>query len=214
MIPADLRARIAADYTAVRPLPAPALRVVWMLPFAALALFAAPTFFNVRSDASQLGWAATWGASIIQVVMGLAMVGAALRESIPGRQWPARQLALLIAAPVALVIAITFSTYHLSPIGVDRSAWLIGLLCLSSSLASALPVVALGNVLAARAYPTRPLVVGVLAGLGGGLAADAGWRIFCHFSEPGHVLSAHLGGVMLCAVAGAALAFRLRTPFR
>ena len=50
----------------------------------------------------------------------------------------------------------------------------------------------------------RPLIMGVLFGLGAGLMADAGWRIFCHFSEPAHVLSAHLGGVLVSAMAGAA----------
>lgn len=48
-------------------------------------------------------------------------------------------------------------------------------------------------VLAARAYPTRPVVAGALLGLGAGLMANAGWRLFCHFSEPAHVLSAHVG---------------------
>jgi hypothetical protein len=40
--------------------------------------------------------------------------------------------------------------------------------------------------------------------------ADAGWRLFCHFSEPSHVLSAHLGGVVIAALAGAVLAIRLK----
>jgi hypothetical protein len=97
---------------------------------------------------------------------------------------------------------------------LDRGWWGVGLLCLSGSAATALPIVALANVLAARAYPTRPLLIGVLSGLGAGLMADAGWRIFCHFSEPAHVLAAHLGGVVVSALAGAALAVTLRRPFR
>jgi len=48
-------------------------------------------------------------------------------------------------------------------------------------------------VLAARAYPTRPVVAGALLGVGAGLMANAGWRLFRHFSEPAHVLSAHVG---------------------
>ncbi|HUQ88064.1 MAG TPA: NrsF family protein, partial [Vicinamibacterales bacterium] len=56
--------------------------------------------------------------------------------------------------------------------------------------------------LAARAYPTRPAIAGALLGLGAGLMADAGWRIFCHFSEPAHVLSAHLAAVLMSTLIG------------
>ncbi len=72
-----------------------------------------------------------------------------------------------------------------------------------------MPVVALASILAARAYPTRPAVAGALLGLGAGLMADAGWRIFCHFSEPAHVLSAHLAAVVLSTMIGVLAALRL-----
>src|SRR5688572_3353622 len=87
VIPAELRARVEADHMAVRPLPAPFLRAAWLLPFALLALVAAPAFFSVRADAAQLGWTMTWGVSALQVVLGLSVLVAALRESIPGRAW-------------------------------------------------------------------------------------------------------------------------------
>ena len=70
----------------------------------------------------------------------------------------------------------------------------------------------MASVLAARAYPTRPALAGALIGLGAGLMADAGWRIFCHFSEPAHVLSAHLAAVVMSAVIGALVAVRLTMP--
>ena len=75
--------------------------------------------------------------------------------------------------------------------------------------ATALPVVVLASVLAARAYPVRPVIAGAMLGLGGGLMADAGWRIFCHFSEPAHVLSAHLAAVVVSSLLGAVLATAL-----
>lgn len=53
-------------------------------------------------------------------------------------------------------------------------------------------------------------IAGAVLGLGAGLMADAGWRLFCHFSEPGHVLPAHLGGVVLAMVAGILLSIRLK----
>jgi hypothetical protein len=78
-------------------------------------------------------------------------------------------------------------------------------MCLGGSLATAMPAIALAGVLAARAYPTRPALAGALLGLGAGLMADAGWRLFCHFSEPDHVLPAHLGAIVAAALAGSAL---------
>jgi hypothetical protein len=36
--------------------------------------------------------------------------------------------------------------------------------------------------------------------------SDAGWRLYCHFSDPAHVLGAHAFAVVLLAAAGAAAA--------
>ena len=214
-LPAALRDRLIADFAPVRPLPIPAARVLWLLPFAALALFAAQFVFELRVDAGQLGWSRTWGISIAQVLVGLLVVGAALRDAIPGRQWNKAAALLWIAAPIALIAAVTWIS-RVTPLRIRTTPGFIfvGGLCLTGSIVSALPVVVLANVLAARAYPTRPRFAGALLGLGGGLMADAGWRLFCHYSEPAHVLSAHLGGVVVSMLIGVALAarFTARAP--
>ena len=214
MTPAELRARIAVDYAAVRPLPPPAVRALAVTPFAILALLAAPTYFSVRADAPSLGLLLTWGASLLQVAIGFAFIAAALRESVPGRSWTPPQLVMWVAASLLVVMAVTFATASVSALPLDGGWWIVGAVCLGGSAAMALPIVALANVLAMRAYPTRPAVAGLLLGLGAGLMADAGWRIFCHYGEPAHVLSAHLGGVVLAAAAGATLAITLRKPFQ
>lgn len=213
-LPIDLRALIEADYKAVRPLLPPFVRALSVAPFAILALIAAPVFFNLRSDADRLGLAIMWGASLFQTVLGFIVIIAALRESVPGRAWSSAALAAWIIAPLMLLIAVTLGTWQVSQIPLQRGWWLVGLVCVSGSAATALPMVALANVLAARAYPTRPAIAGLLLGIGAGLVADAGWRLFCHFSEPSHVLAAHLGGVTLVALAGVALALTLRRPFQ
>jgi hypothetical protein len=213
-MPAELRARLAVDYTAVRPLQSPFMRALWVTPFAVLALLAAPTFFNVRADVDVLGWTLSWGASLFQASLGFAVIAAALREAVPGRAWNGAALTAWITVPLAVLIAVTLISSQISPVALPRGFWMVGLLCLGGSAATALPVVAIANVLAARAYPTRPGVTGVLLGLGAGLMADGGWRMFCHYSEPSHVLSAHLGGVIAAVLAGAALAVTLRRPFQ
>ena len=202
----ELRSRLRTDYQAVRPLASPMARSIWLLPLAALTIGAAPLVFDIRGDAIRLGWFGLWGASGLQVVAGLALIVAALREAVPGRGWNQTAAALWITLPLALVLLVTLNSWEASPGLVRGGWWLVGVLCFGGSLASALPVVALASVLAARAYPTRPALAGALLGLGAGLLADAGWRVFCHFSEPAHVLSAHAGAVLVSMLVGAVLA--------
>lgn len=208
-MPAELRARLQSDYRPVRVLASPLTRAMIVMPIALVALFAAPVAFNVRPDAGQLGWIGVWGLSLIQSVIGLIVVAAALRESIPGRGWSRVAIASWLAVPIAAVISVTFFSWNASPVLLRTQWWVVGGMCFAGSAATALPVVALSAILASRAYPTRPAIAGLLLGLGAGLIADAGWRIFCHFSEPAHVLSAHLAAVVASAVIGSLLSVRL-----
>lgn len=95
------------------------------------------------------------------------------------------------------------------PVMLARGFWVVGGMCFAGSAATALPVVAIASILAARAYPTRPALAGALLGLGAGLMADAGWRIFCHFSQPAHVLSAHLAAVVVSTAIGSLASLRM-----
>ena len=206
--PPALRAAIARDLAPVRPLPSPIVRATAMIPVAIVLLVAAPLVFSFR-DLNALGLAWSWGASIVQVLAGLALTVAALRESVPGRTWSPLALWLMATSAVAIVVATTIAGWQLSPHAIRGSALIVGAICFASSAITALPATLLAVVLAMRAYPTRPVVTGWLAGLGGGLMADAGWRLFCHFSEPTHVLAAHLGGVLVAGAIGALAARRL-----
>lgn len=205
-LPEGLRGRLAAEYRPVRPLASPLARVLWLLPLVALAIVAAPVVFSVRADASRLGWFGMWGVSGLQVLAGLTVMVAALREAVPGRGWRGAAVALWLVLPLVLVVLVTLSSWEVSPVAVRRGWWFVAGLCLGGSFASALPMVALASVLAARAYATRPALAGALLGLGAGVIADAGWRLFCHFSEPAHVLSAHVGAVLLSMAMGSLLA--------
>lgn len=202
MPPADLRAAIAADLSPVRPLRAPMRRALAVAPVGVLLLVAAPAVFELR-DLDALGWRLSWGASILQLAAGLLLAGAALREAVPGRSWPPAALAALVATPILFVVFVTIESWDASPVRLRAVALEIGLVCLASSVITALPATLLTAVLALRALPVRPWAAGGLAGLGGGLMADAGWRLFCQFSEPSHVLAGHLGGVLAAAAFGA-----------
>ena len=208
-LPAELRARLEADYRPVRVLRSPLARAMWVVPVAIVTLFAAPAFFNVRPDAARLGFAGVWGLSLVQSVIGLAVLAAALRESVPGRGWSRGAILVWLAMPIAAVVGVTLFSWNVSPVLLRTEWWMVGGICFAGSAATALPVVALSAILASRAYPTRPAIAGLLLGLGAGLIADAGWRIFCHFSEPAHVLSAHLAAVIASAVIGSLFAVRM-----
>jgi hypothetical protein len=208
VMPAELRARLAADYQPVRIIASPLARAMWVLPLALVALFAAPIAFNVRPDAG-LGWIGVWGLSLAQSLIGLAVVFAALRESVPGRGWSRGAIGLWLGIPIAAIVGVTLFSWNASPVILRNQWWAVAGVCFAGSAATALPVVALSGILASRAYPTRPAIAGLLLGLGAGLIADAGWRIFCHFSEPSHVLSAHLAAVVASALIGSLFSISL-----
>ena len=203
-----LRSKIGADLSPVRPLAPPLQRTLVIVPFALLLVAAAPLVFNFR-DLAPLGWIWSWGASLAQTVVGLVVIALALRNAVPGREWSTAAMAALVVTIVALFAAITLATWSASPVDLTRSWWQIGAICAVASATSALPVVVLAAVLVVRAFPLRPLMTGAIAGVGAGLIADAGWRLFCHYSEPAHVLGAHFGGVLLASAVGALLVRRL-----
>jgi hypothetical protein len=203
-VPPELRRAIARDLTPVRPLAPPWRRALALAPFAAGLLVAAPLVFQFR-DLDALGWLLSWGASGLQAVAGVALVAAALTEAVPGRSWSARALVAAAVAAVALVAAVTVASWQVSPVTLGRGWLTVGVICFAASALTALPATIATALLAMAALPTRPAITGFLAGLGGGLMADAGWRLFCHYSDPPHVLASHLGGVVAAALIGAGL---------
>jgi hypothetical protein len=70
----------------------------------------------------------------------------------------------------------------------------------------AVPAVAVPAWLASRAWPERPAVAGAFYGLGTGVMADAGARLFCWISSPTHVIVSHGLALLAVTAAGAAAA--------
>jgi hypothetical protein len=207
----QLRAAIAGDLRPVTPLPPPIVRAAWVAPLGVVLLFAAALVFGVRRDFVRLGFALTWGASAAETMLGLVLIVAALREAIPGTTLSRRAIGSTFAAAMASVAIITVITWWTSPISVMRGREVyIAWLCFAGTLLSAVPPLAVSAWLVRRAFPLRPALAGALYGLGSGLLADAGWRIFCHFSDPAHVFPAHLLAVIVATGLGALVASHLR----
>ncbi|MCU1382303.1 MAG: hypothetical protein JWL71_1000 [Acidobacteria bacterium] len=213
--PNDLRDTIARDLRPTRPLRSPVVRALVLLPIAVAIVLSVPGLRFFRSDLAVIGVVKAWGFSFGQALAGLVIVAAALRESIPGRGLSRRAIALTIAAGLAIpfaLLAVTASAFDVGPApghGLEE-----GLGCFRVSAVSSIPALIAAAWLAARAFPLRPALAGALYGLGCGLIADAGLRLFCEYTVPTHVLFGHGGAVLgvmaLGAIVGKAVAGRRR----
>jgi hypothetical protein len=204
--PAHLRAAIAADLRAVTPLGPPAARIGWIVPVAIALLFCASLLFGVRRDALELGPLLSWGASTLEMVLALTLVAAALREAVPGTTLSRRAVSAAVATAVVAVVSMTLLTWSASQTPPLHDPHLfVWRICFLATFVSSLAPLAVSAWLVSRAWPLRPALAGALYGLGSGLMADAGWRLFCHFADPAHVFGAHIAAVAAVTAAGAAL---------
>jgi len=206
--PESLREKIARDLKPVRPLRSPLVRALALVPLAAAIVFAVPALHFFRSDIVALGFARGWGLSYAQALAGIVIVALALRESIPGRALSRAAVAWTIAGGLAIpavVLAVTASTFDIGP--APGRALTEGLGCFRASAGGSLPALIVAALLAARAFPLRPGVAGALYGLGCGLIADAGVRLYCEYSAPPHVAFAHGGAILGAMFAGVVVAW-------
>jgi len=102
------------------------------------------------------------------------------------------------AAVIVAIPALHFFRSDMAAIGFIR-AW-------GFSIGQAIAGIVIVAFLAARAFSLRPSVAGALYGLGGGLIADAGMRLYCEYTQPEHVILAHGGAIAASIVAGVVLA--------
>jgi hypothetical protein len=203
----QLRAKISRNLRPVAPLARPLTRTLWLVPLALLLLVAAVVMFGLRRDAPALGLGLTWIASTLQAILGLALVAASLREAVPGTTLSRRIVGATFGTALVAVIAITWLTWSASRTtiasGFVAYVWRV---CVAGTIATALPALAVSGWLVARAFPLRPALAGALYGVGAGLMADAGWRLFCHFSDPVHVIAAHVLAVATVGILGVIVA--------
>jgi hypothetical protein len=203
-VPPELLDRIRADIGKVRPLLPPARRALAMLPLAFALLVLPALYWGWRGNLATFGHLWAWGLSALESAGGLALLWLAFRQSVPGRAFDGRRVALAVVCAVVLFALVTAASAAHLPTRVPPDAWLrYARECLGMALAFAIPAVALAAGLVARALPARPAKVGAVYGLAAGLMTDAGVRLFCWVTEPVHVLVAHGGAIAIATVAGA-----------
>ncbi len=210
-LPPALRDEVRRTLTPIRPLARPWRRAALLLPVALAVLVAVPLVWRLREDAAAVGTLRLWGGSLLQVIVALALIGAAFAESTPGRLAAPTRLFARAALGVAFMVALTFVTFAASPTTVSARLRAFYLpICMTRAFALGLPPLAAALLLMARGLAARPIVAGALAGLGAGLVADSGWRLFCEVADPVHVLTAHAGAIVALSAAGAAIGAAVR----
>jgi hypothetical protein len=201
-VPAGLGRSIREDLRPVRPTTHPA-RGVWLALLLCLPAAAVYFLLGLRDDAGRVGNWLLWGGSLAQVGLGLTFAWAALELSIPRLRrlaWKA-PLALLLAA--VWMAGLSTATWNASPGEVPAGGALFyWWICFSGPTFLGLPLLVLLLLLAARARPLRPQLVGASAGLAAGLLVDAFWRTYCSVAALDHVLGAHAAAVAALTVIG------------
>ncbi|MEO8503285.1 MAG: NrsF family protein [Acidobacteriota bacterium] len=201
-----LRDAIARDLEPVQPFPAPWRRVLRFAPIGLFLVAASPLYWGWRENLQALpGWI-SWGLSGLQALVGLMIVGAALREAVPGRTLSSRALVAVFAGGLSIVVGTTLATAIALPVEVppgDRLRWIWE--CFDMAAAIGVPALAIVGWLVWRMCPSRPAVAGALCGLGAGVLTDAGVRLFCRVDQSEHILLAHGGEIVALVVLGAAV---------
>jgi hypothetical protein len=181
------------------------VRALAIGPLAMATVVAVPLVTFFRSDMTELGVLRAWGLSFAESLGGVLVIALALRESIPGRALSRRALTLAFALGLALPFAIMALTATPFSTGPSEFHWGETVVCFRTSFAAAVLPLLVATLLVARALPLRPGIAGALYGLGCGLVADAGLRLYCEFTVPVHFLTAHAGAVVAALGAGALL---------
>ncbi len=184
-----------------------------LIPIAVAIVLSVPGLRFFRPDMQAIGFVKAWGFSFGQALAGLIIIAVALRESIPGRGLSRGAIAATfvigLAIPIVL-LAVTASAFNVGP--DPDHALEEGIGCFRVSAISAIPALLAAAFLAARAFPMRPALAGALYGLGCGLIADAGLRLFCDYTEPAHVVFGHGGAIVAAMVFGAVVAKFIPRP--
>jgi hypothetical protein len=203
--PKALLAEISKDLQPVQPSPLPVRLALTVAPFAILVCLAALARIGLRRDAAMLGPVLTWGVSIAQFALGIALVWLAARESTPARRMPRTLVASAVGAAFLMVVVVGLWTFAESPTGAPpgRPAWMVGVSCGFGATVGGTLLVIFLTWLFRHSLAARPALAGALYGAGAGIAVNAGWRLACPVSAPSHSLLAHGAAVVVTSLLGA-----------
>lgn len=196
-----LRRAVAADIEPVKPLPPPWVRILWAGPLAVVMAVGTLVAFGLRSDLQGVEVVIAWLPMILQISLGLAVLAIALQETVPGMRVAKPVVYGVCISALALHLAVNIIMWLRDPMGYEDflTSWWS---CIRYEILLGVPFLAIVTYMAGRALPIRPRYIGLLAGFGSGVIADASWRMVCPVSVPMHFLTAHLGGMLMLGATG------------
>jgi len=200
-IPAALYDAVERDLKPVRALVSPERRALALLPVGIFLLVGLPEFWSWKTHVVLAPWS-SWGISVVEMLLSLGIVAAGFREAVPGRELSSRALTALMCISCVTFILVNATTR--SPVGIPHALWFQWFgECVRTAVTFSIPALIAPAWLVSRALPNRPPVTGALCGLGVGLMADAGLRLFCWDGDYAHVLIAHGGAILILVALGA-----------
>jgi hypothetical protein len=158
---------------------------------------------QLRSDMEMLPVWLGWGCTVLELLVGVLIIGLALREAVPGSAPPAGlvRAAVITGLTVQILVGITTRVHSPGmPLGPDWFAKSAG--CLIHDSVLVLPTFLITLWLVFRALPLRAPVAGLLGGVGAAIAGDAVNHLLCPMSDLRHVLAWHTGAVVGFLVLG------------
>lgn len=199
-VPAALLCVVKRDLNPVRPLASPSRRALALFPIGLLLLVGMPAFWHWQAQVKLAPWT-SWLWSTLETLLSLVVLAAAFREAVPGRELSGRRLmSLVIVAGAGLVL---FNAGTEPPPETSTHDWMHWVWeCMYMTISFSLPALVVPAWLVSRALPNRPALTGALCGLGVGIMADAGLRLFC-WDGGTHLIVAHGGAVVLLVALGA-----------
>ncbi|NKB87812.1 MAG: DUF1109 family protein [Acidobacteria bacterium] len=207
VMPPDLRSAITADLKPVKPLLSPGRRALLAAPFV-IGILAMPLAYHRMREIGDLGVMLSWVPVALQVLLAFGLLVIALREGIPGWRVSTKQIFAVVLVAYSLQIIVNLLIFMRMPMdGGGAGALAMWMSCFGIESLIGIPILVLVAWMVSRALPSRPLLAGFLAGTGAGFAAEASWRMFCAYSDPGHVLLGHTGGILIMGLTGFLLGY-------
>jgi hypothetical protein len=210
--PEALMRVIAQNLRPVKPSPRPLSLALKTAPVALLVSSLILLALGTRGDSRVLGPLLTWGASAAQFILAIALVWMAAHESTPSGRLPKETVYSAVVAALLVVVAITVSTFSVSPVGSTLRVagvlrvvppWILDLACgVGGTMAGGILVLLFTGIFR-NSLATRPTVAGALYGAGAALAINAGWRIACPYPTLRHALGAHGVAILATVLLGA-----------
>ena len=197
LLPDALREAVEHDSRPVRPLSPAWQRTLVVATVATAVAASAIGTIALRFDLGQIPFWLSWGCSALELLVGVFIVGLALREAVPGSANPTGAVWTAVVTALVLQIVVGLATWMHSPGVAAENPWLShGIGCMTHDATRVLPIFAVTAWLVFRALPLRAPVAGLLGGAGAALAGDAITHLLCPMSDMRHVLVWHTGAIL------------------